>query len=174
MEDTHAAPGHRDPERARGLAAPLRQLHRRQVGRAGRRAVLRQHHARSPASRSARSRARTAEDIELALDAAHAAKAAWGKTSPAERAQHPEQDRRPHGAEPRAARHRRDAGQRQADPRDDRRRPAARDRSLPLLRRLHPRRRKARIARSTTTPSPITSTSRSAWSARSSRGTSRS
>jgi aldehyde dehydrogenase len=28
----------------------------------------------------------TAEDIELALDAAHAAKAAWGKTSPAERA----------------------------------------------------------------------------------------
>ena len=28
----------------------------------------------------------TAEDIELALDAAHAAKAAWGKTSPTERA----------------------------------------------------------------------------------------
>ena len=28
----------------------------------------------------------TAEDIELALDAAHAAKAAWGKTSPADRA----------------------------------------------------------------------------------------
>ena len=28
----------------------------------------------------------TAEDVELALDAAHAAKAAWGKTSPAERA----------------------------------------------------------------------------------------
>ena len=28
----------------------------------------------------------TAEDIELALDAAHAAKAAWGRTSPAERA----------------------------------------------------------------------------------------
>src|SRR3954471_12377761 len=28
----------------------------------------------------------TAEDIELALDAAHAAKEAWGKTSPAERA----------------------------------------------------------------------------------------
>ncbi|MDY7091878.1 MAG: aldehyde dehydrogenase family protein [Acidobacteriota bacterium] len=29
----------------------------------------------------------TAEDIELALDAAHGARAAWGKTSPAERAQ---------------------------------------------------------------------------------------
>ena len=29
----------------------------------------------------------TAEDIELALDAAHAAKDAWGKTSPAERAE---------------------------------------------------------------------------------------
>ncbi len=29
----------------------------------------------------------TAEDIELALDAAHAAKDAWGKTSAAERAQ---------------------------------------------------------------------------------------
>ena len=28
----------------------------------------------------------TAEDVELALDAAHAAKDAWGKTSPAERA----------------------------------------------------------------------------------------
>ena len=28
----------------------------------------------------------TAEDIEIALDAAHAAKAAWGKTSPTERA----------------------------------------------------------------------------------------
>ena len=28
----------------------------------------------------------SAEDVELALDAAHAAKAAWGRTSPAERA----------------------------------------------------------------------------------------
>ena len=35
-------------------------------------------------------------DIEKALDAAHAAAPAWGKTSPAERADHPEQDRRPH------------------------------------------------------------------------------
>ena len=29
----------------------------------------------------------TAEDVELALDAAHAAREAWGRTSPAERAQ---------------------------------------------------------------------------------------
>ena len=37
--------------------------------------------ARSPASGFARCRARTAADIELALDAAHKAKDAWGKTS---------------------------------------------------------------------------------------------
>ena len=60
-----------------------------------------------------------APDIEAALDAAHAAKDAWGRTAPAERAQHPQQDRRPDGGEPRAARARRDLGQRQADPRDD-------------------------------------------------------
>ena len=68
---------------------------------------------------------------------------------------------------------RRDLGQRQADPRDDRRRPAAGDRPFPLLRRLHPRPGRLDLRRSTTTPSPITSTSRSASSARSSRGTSR-
>ena len=39
-----------------------------------------------------------AEDVERALDAAHAAKDAWGRTAAAERAAHPEQDRRPHGA----------------------------------------------------------------------------
>ena len=51
----------------------------------------------------------------------------------------PLQDRRPHGGEPSRHRHRRDHRQRQADPRDDGRRHAARRRSLPLLRRLHPR-----------------------------------
>ncbi len=80
-----------------------------------------------------------AADIELALDAAHEAKDAWGNTSPAERAEHPEQDRRPHGGQPRAARRGRDHRQRQADPRDDRRRHPARHRPLPLFRRLHPR-----------------------------------
>ena len=116
----------------------------------------------------------TAEDIELALDAAHKAKTAWGKTSPAERAAHPEQDRRPHGGEPRDAGARRNHRQRQADPRDDGRRHPARRRPLPLLRRLPARPGRLDLARSTTTPSPTTSMSRSASSARSSRGTSRS
>ena len=58
----------------------------------------------------------SAADIELALDAAHKAKDAWGKTSPAERAQGPEQDRRCSRAEARPRRPRRDARQRQADP----------------------------------------------------------
>ena len=52
-------------------------------------------------------------------------------------------------------------------------RPAAGRRSLPLLRRLHPGPGGQRCPSSTRTPSPITSTSRSAWSARSSPGTSR-
>ena len=42
--------------------------------------------ARRPASRSARSPHSTPADIELALDAAHAAKDAWGAASPTERA----------------------------------------------------------------------------------------
>ena len=81
----------------------------------------------------------TAEDIELALDAAHKAKDAWGKTSARRARAHPQQDRRQDGEQSQAARDGRDARQRQADPRDDARRPAARRRSLPLLRRLHPR-----------------------------------
>ena len=63
----------------------------------------------------------------------------WGKTSPAERARMLEKiaERMEDNLE--TARHRRDLGQRQAHPRDHGRRPAARDRPLPLLRRLHPR-----------------------------------
>jgi aldehyde dehydrogenase len=57
----------------------------------------------------------TAADIELALDAAHKAKDAWGKTSVAKRA-HPEQDRGQAGIQSRSARFGRDARQRQADP----------------------------------------------------------
>ena len=53
---------------------------------AGQGPVLREPVARSPARRSARSPASTAEDIELALDAAHGAAPAWGRTSVAERA----------------------------------------------------------------------------------------
>ena len=80
-----------------------------------------------------------AADIEAALDAAHAAKDAWGQTSPAERANILNKIADRMEAEPGAAGHRRDLGQRQADPRDHGRRHAAGDRPLPLLRRLHPR-----------------------------------
>ena len=48
--------------------------------------VPRQHQPGQRASRSARSPRSTAADVELALDAAHAAKDAWGASSPAERA----------------------------------------------------------------------------------------
>ncbi len=81
----------------------------------------------------------TAEDIELALDAAHRRKDAWGKTSAAERARILNKIADRMEEQPRHPGARRDARQRQADPRDDARRPAARHRSLPLLRRLHPR-----------------------------------
>ena len=80
----------------------------------------------------------TAEDIELALDAAHAAKDGWGRASPADRARVSQQDRRPDGGEARSPGSGRSDRQRQADPRDQGRRPAAGDRSFPLLRRLHP------------------------------------
>ena len=43
-----------------------------------------------------------AADVERALDAAHAAKVKWALTSPAERAQLLEHDRRPHRRQPRA------------------------------------------------------------------------
>ena len=86
---------------------------------------------------------------------------------------HPQQDRRPHRGEPRDARARRDLGQRQAGPRD-----LAADLPLAVD---HFRyfagciraQEGAHLARSTATPWLITSTSRWAWSARSSRGTSR-
>ena len=86
---------------------------------------------------------------------------------------HPQQDRRPHRAEPRDARRRRDLGQRQARPRDAWP-PTCRwssTTSATSPARSGPRRATSRS--STTTPSPTTSTSRWASSARSSRGTSR-
>ena len=52
----------------------------------GGRALPREPVAGDRASRSARSPRSTPADIELALDAAHAAKDAWGETSPTERA----------------------------------------------------------------------------------------
>ena len=49
-------------------------------------------------------------DIEQALDAAHAAAPAWGKTSAGRARGDPQQDRRPHRGEPRVDRRRRDRG----------------------------------------------------------------
>ena len=63
----------------------------------------------------------------------------------------------------RDARGRRELGQRQAGARDARRRHPAGRRPLPLLRRRRPR-EEGRSPRSTRTPSPTTSTSRSGWS----------
>ena len=120
---------------------------------------------RSPARRSARSRARRPRTSRRRSTPRTPRRARWGKTSPAERAAvlNKIADRIEQNLETLARR--RDLGQRQADPRDARRRHAARDRPLPLLRRLHPRAGGRRSARSTTTPSPTTSTSRSASSA---------
>ena len=75
----------------------------------------------------------TAEDIELALDAAHKAAPSWGKTSVAERAAILNKIADRIEAEPRDARRRRNLGQRQADPRNPQRRHPARRRPLPLL-----------------------------------------
>ncbi len=115
-----------------------------------------------------------AADIELALDAAHKAKDAWGNTVSGPARRDPQQDRRPHGGESRADRRGRDHRQRQADPRDPRRRHPARHRSFPLFRGLragagrHARRARPRHRR--------LSLPRAArrGRARSSRGTSRS
>ena len=76
-----------------------------------------------------------ASDVEAALDAAHAAKDAWGRTCGRRARADSQQDRRPDGGQSRDARARRDLGQRQADPRVDGRRHPARHRPLPLFRR---------------------------------------
>ena len=92
-------------------------------------------------------------------------KEAWGRTSPAERAACPQQHRRPDRGEPRAAGLRRDHATTAS--RSARRRPPT-CRWPSIISAISPAAsapRKAASARSTTTPSPITSTSRSASSA---------
>ena len=115
-----------------------------------------------------------AQDIEKALDAAHAAKDAWGRTSPAERARILNQiaDRIEANIQLLAEAETWDNGKpiREIEPR----RHSFDRRSLPLFRRLYSRAGRQRRRDRSTTPSPITSTSRWAWSARSSPGTSRS
>ena len=77
----------------------------------------------------------THEDVDKALDAAHAAAVSWNTTSPAYRANILNRIADRMEAEPRDARAHRDHRQRQADPRDHGRRPAAGHGSLPLFRR---------------------------------------
>ena len=128
----YAAPG--QPGQPRRAESPLRELHRRPLGRPDRGRVRGEPHARRRASRSPRCRSRAPEDIELALDAAHAAKDEWGETSIDRALEGPQQDRRRDRGEPRDARGRRELGERQAGARDPRRRHPARGRPLPLLR----------------------------------------
>ncbi len=81
-----------------------------------------------------------AADVEAALDAAHAAKDAWGRTSAAERAYDPAEDRRPHGGEPpRCSPRPRPGTTASRSARLARRHPAFAVDHCPLLRRLHPR-----------------------------------
>jgi hypothetical protein len=84
----------------------------------------------------------SAEDIELALDAAHAAREAWGRTSTTQRANILNRiaDRMEAKLDVLALAETIDNGK--ADPRDDRGRHPARDRPLPLLRRRDPRTRR--------------------------------
>jgi aldehyde dehydrogenase len=114
-----------------------------------------------------------AADVELALDAAHKAKDAWGKTAPAKRAEilNKVADRMQENLSVLAAVETIDNGKpiRETSFADI---PLAID--LSAISPPASARRKARSARSTTIPWPITIMNRSAWSGRSSRGISRS
>ena len=155
------------------VRVPLRQLHRRRVGAARRRASTSRTRPRSPARRSARWPGSTEADIDKALDAAHGAAPAWGKTAPAERAVilNKIADRIEDNLEMLAVAETWDNGKpiRETLTADL---PLAVDHFRYFAGAI--RAQEGRSRRSTTTPSPTTSTSRSAWSGRSSRGTSRS
>ena len=142
--------------------------------RADRRPLLREPDARSPAKVFCEVARSDESDIEKALDAAHAAAPAWGKTSAAERAVilNKIADRIEENLESIAVAESWDNGKpvRETLNADI---PLAVDHFRYFAGR-HPRAGGLAVARSTRTPSPTTSTSRSAWSGRSSRGTSRS
>ena len=114
-----------------------------------------------------------AEDIELALDAAHAAKDAWGEASTTERSKVLNRiaDAIEENLIPLAVAESWENGKPVRETLE--RGHPARRRPLPLLRLGDPGRGPARSRRSTRTRSPTTSTSLSAWSGRSSRSTSR-
>ena len=164
--------GTRRARQRRQLQAPLRQLHRRRVRRAGQGPVLREpdpghrpdlHRGRPRHRRGHRARAgrRARRRAGLGQDLGRRAR------------QHPEQDRRPDRGQPREDRRRRGwdngkAGRETLDADI----PLAIDHFRYFAGAL--RAQEGRSRRSTRTPSPTTSTSRSASSGRSSRGTSRS
>ena len=79
-----------------------------------------------------------AKDVEAALDAAHAAKGRLGAHQRGGTRRHPQQDRPGDGRQSAPAGRGRNLGQRQADPRNHRRRHAAGHRSFPLFRRRDP------------------------------------
>ena len=137
--------------------------------------VLRERHRRSTARPFCEVARSTAEDVELALDAAHAAAPRVGQDLGHRAQQHPAA-RSPTGWRPNlekiAVAETWDNGKPVRETLG-RRHPAG-DRPLPLLRRCAAGPGGLASRRSTRTPSPTTSTSRSASSGRSSRGTSRS
>ena len=124
------------------LKSPVRQavreLYRRRMAGARKPANISTTSRRSTASRSARSPAptrRTSRPRSTPRTPRKTPGAHRGRRTRAD----PQQDRRPHGSKSRSACARRDLGQRQADPRDDGRRHAARHRPFPLFRRRDPR-----------------------------------
>ena len=146
MARSHAGPGgiqSNDSSRTDRCAhdtvqGALWQFHRRCLGRAGRRALLRQHladqwpghHLDRPVERGGcRAGARCRACRQGCL----------GTHQPGRTGADPQSHRRPDGGEPRRPGRGRDLGQRQADPRDHGRGRAARHRPFPLFRRLHPR-----------------------------------
>ena len=122
-------PRHRIP-----VQGPLRQLHRRQVGAAALRPVLRQHLAGDRRSllpdRALQRRRRGTGAGRRARRQDRLGPYLAGRAR-----QCPQPHRRPHGGQPQAHCRGRDHRQRQAAARDHGGRPAARGRPLPLLRR---------------------------------------
>ena len=103
-------------------AGALRQLHRRRVGAAGEGPVIREHIADRRVEWSARSPGPPPRTSSSRSTPPTPPRMNWGRTSPAERARVPQQDRRPDGGKAGVPGPGRDDRQRQADPRDQGRR----------------------------------------------------
>ena len=138
IHESHSFAAHlKTLERNDSAAHALRKFHRRRMGRAAEGRLFRQHLADhrtgdlpDPALAG---RGRRARDRRGARRGRSLGPNRGGGAGP-----HLEPHRRPHGAISTVPRGGRDLRQRQADPRDQPRGHAARGRSLPLLRELHP------------------------------------